>query len=57
MEKEIKCSSCKVRIANSEGTARFMCPKCGKEEIIRCKHCRSTSAKYKCHSCGFEGPN
>jgi len=33
-----------------------MCPKCGKQEIVRCTHCKSISAKYKCHECGFEGP-
>ena len=57
MEKESKCSSCKTRIANIEGTAKFQCPKCGKMEIIRCKHCRAISAKYTCASCGFTGPN
>ncbi|HLC96808.1 MAG TPA: zinc finger domain-containing protein [Candidatus Nanoarchaeia archaeon] len=54
---ELFCSSCKVKITNSEGTARFHCPKCGKEEIIRCQNCRAISAKYQCHNCGFEGPN
>lgn len=53
---ELTCSSCKKRIS-AESAARFPCPACGKEEIVRCAHCREIAAKYKCHSCGFEGPN
>jgi len=52
-----KCSSCKEEIANQRGTVKFNCPKCGKEEITRCPHCKKIAAKYKCYSCGFEGPN
>lgn len=51
------CSSCKRRVTNLTNTTRFMCPKCGKYEIVRCGHCRDTIAKYKCHECGFMGPN
>jgi Zn-ribbon RNA-binding protein len=51
------CSSCKKRIANLKGTTRFMCPKCGKTEIVRCGHCREIVAKFKCPECGFLGPN
>lgn len=51
------CSSCKRRVTNLEKTARFMCPKCGKYEIVRCGHCREIVAKYRCPGCGFEGPN
>ncbi|MFH1064680.1 MAG: zinc finger domain-containing protein [Candidatus Woesearchaeota archaeon] len=51
------CTSCKKRIANREGTATFMCPKCGKVEITRCGHCREIVTKYICQECGFEGPN
>jgi hypothetical protein len=40
-----------------EGVVKFLCPKCSKPEIIRCKHCREIVAKYKCPECGFEGPN
>ena len=57
MAEEIYCSSCKKRIANDTGTVTFMCPKCGKAEIIRCKHCREVAAKYECPECGFKGPN
>ncbi|NQV09000.1 hypothetical protein HQ529_04070 [Candidatus Woesearchaeota archaeon] len=39
------------------GTARFMCPNCGKAEITRTKHARALATPYKCPSCGFEGPN
>ena len=51
------CSSCKKQITNIVGTADFMCPKCGKEKIVRCKECRKIAAKYKCKECGFVGPN
>lgn len=54
---ELVCSSCKRRITNTKGTTRFVCPKCGKFEIVRCGHCREIVAKYKCPSCNFEGPN
>ncbi len=57
MEKKAICNSCKISITNESGAAVFNCPKCGKSEIIRCKHCRAIAAKYKCHECGFEGPN
>ncbi|MBN1644945.1 DUF1610 domain-containing protein [Candidatus Woesearchaeota archaeon] len=54
---KLKCSSCKEDITNQRGTVKFMCPKCGKTEIIRCPHCKKIAAKYKCSACGFEGPN
>jgi predicted RNA-binding Zn-ribbon protein involved in translation (DUF1610 family) len=57
MTENKKCSSCKKQIANEAGSVVFMCPNCGKFEIVRCEHCRKISAKYKCHECGFEGPN
>jgi Zn-ribbon RNA-binding protein len=57
MEQKVYCASCKTNIANVTGTVKFNCPKCGKLEIVRCKHCREIAAKYKCSSCGFEGPN
>ncbi len=53
----LTCGACKKRITNVKGTAKFMCPSCGKYPIIRCKHCREIVAKYKCPGCGFEGPN
>ena len=56
MEKNV-CSSCKKRITNIEGSVQFKCPKCGKSTITRCKNCREIAAKYKCHDCGFVGPN
>ena len=57
MAKELKCSSCKKSIANDSGSVRFMCPNCGKQEVIRCLSCRKSATKYKCPECGFEGPN
>ena len=50
------CISCKRKIINT-AAVKFSCPKCGKYEIVRCKHCREMAANYKCPSCGFEGPN
>lgn len=52
-----KCNSCKTDITNIKGTARFKCPKCTKQEIVRCEKCRRFAAKYTCPECGFEGPN
>jgi predicted RNA-binding Zn-ribbon protein involved in translation (DUF1610 family) len=43
--------------ASEEGSVRFMCPACGKAEIVRTPHERKIAAKYKCPECGFEGPN
>ncbi|MCX8146844.1 MAG: zinc finger domain-containing protein [Candidatus Woesearchaeota archaeon] len=54
---ELICVSCKRKITNKYGIARFMCPKCGKFEIIRCLNCREIVAKYTCPVCGFVGPN
>lgn len=52
-----KCNSCKTAITNVQGTVRFKCPGCSKEDIIRCDRCRRFAARYKCFSCGLEGPN
>ncbi|NQU78717.1 RNA-binding protein [Candidatus Woesearchaeota archaeon] len=54
---DIVCISCRKKVINLDGTAKFMCPSCGKAEIIRCGHCREIVTKYKCPQCGFEGPN
>lgn len=53
----MECISCKTKIANMPGSARFLCPQCGKYEIIRCETCRKIVAKYTCPECGFVGPN
>ncbi|MBI3033582.1 RNA-binding protein [Candidatus Woesearchaeota archaeon] len=53
----IICLSCKKRIANIRGSARFMCPSCSKYEIIRCTSCRAMATRYKCPECQFSGPN
>jgi Zn-ribbon RNA-binding protein len=52
-----KCISCKKDITNDNGSVKFMCPGCGKYEIIRCTKCRQIVAKYTCPECGFIGPN
>tara|TARA_Y100000310_G_scaffold345857_1_gene471551 strand:+ start:4424 stop:4597 length:174 start_codon:yes stop_codon:yes gene_type:complete len=57
MAEKSVCSSCKKRVTNTTGTTKFLCPKCGDSQIIRCFHCRETAIKYKCDKCGFEGPN
>ncbi len=57
MAEALTCSSCKKKVANLEGVAKFSCPQCGKTQIIRCGHCRSIVAKYTCAECGFMGPN
>lgn len=56
-EKEVVCSSCKTKLTNLKGSTRFMCPSCGKYEIVRCAHCREIAARYTCPSCSFSGPN
>ncbi len=52
----IKCSSCKTEILNDTEVAKFPCPGCGKEEIIRCGDCRKKGVRYTCNKCGFTGP-
>jgi len=56
-EEKLKCGSCKAILTNLEGSTKFQCPGCGKSTIIRCNHCRKLATKYKCHECGFTGPN
>jgi len=56
-DKVINCTSCKVEVANLNGSVIFDCPNCGKIKIVRCVDCRNKSIKYKCPECGFEGPN
>ena len=56
-EQSKRCGSCNTSVVNDNEATRFMCPNCGKFEIIRCGLCRKTVTKYKCPECGFEGPN
>ncbi|MDD5133067.1 MAG: zinc finger domain-containing protein [Candidatus Nanoarchaeia archaeon] len=56
-EKDLKCTSCNTSIKGIKGATTFKCPSCGKQEIIRCEHCRVIVARYKCPTCGFSGPN
>jgi len=51
------CSSLKTNIANIKGSVTFKCPSCLETEIVRSTKARAIVAKYKCQSCGFEGPN
>jgi len=51
----MECNSCKKEF-DAQGV-RFVCPSCGKFEIIRCGHCRKLAARYICEDCGFSGPN
>ena len=53
---DITCTTTKKKIANTEGSASFPCPNCGKAIIVRSGHARAIAAKYKCPVCGFEGP-
>ena len=50
------CVSCKKDISSGKNSTKFICPECGKNEIIRCGNCRKLSTKYKCEECGSEGP-
>lgn len=52
-----ECVSCGKKVTNDSGSVTFNCPKCGKQVMIRCEHCREIAAKYRCAECGFEGPN
>lgn len=51
------CISCKRKITNLGGAAKFMCPNCSKYMIARCVRCRRAAVKYTCPDCGFQGPN
>tara|TARA_Y100000031_G_C8054075_1_gene307531 strand:- start:384 stop:617 length:234 start_codon:yes stop_codon:yes gene_type:complete len=51
------CNSCKREINTIKYNTRFSCPGCGKQEIVRCGHCRQIAAKYTCSGCKFVGPN
>ncbi|MBU0662015.1 MAG: zinc finger domain-containing protein [Candidatus Diapherotrites archaeon] len=47
------CSTCNKEVTDS--FTEFKCPGCGKNKLVRCEHCRETSAAYRC-VCGFTGP-
>ena len=44
-------------LLNQKGSVRFLCPQCGKQEIIRARKEREIVIKYTCPKCGFVGPN
>ncbi len=50
------CTSCGRIIPPDEKPVVFLCPNCGKVEIIRCNKCRKQTVKYTCPVCGFTGP-
>ena len=54
--KEKYCNSCKTKLSNLIGSVSFKCPNCNSTDIIRCNHCRSIAARYRCE-CGSSGPN
>ncbi|MFQ5475358.1 MAG: zinc finger domain-containing protein [Candidatus Nanoarchaeia archaeon] len=56
MENTVSTAS-KTSIANDGGSVSFKCPQCCETTIVRTEHERRIVAKYKCHACGFEGPN
>ena len=51
----MKCTSCGTNILAKGNFVKFLCPDCGKNEIVRCKNCKDLSNKYTC-TCGFVGP-
>ncbi|MBI2673514.1 RNA-binding protein [Candidatus Woesearchaeota archaeon] len=54
---KLLCTSCRADLTNTVGSTRFKCPKCSKQDIVRCFHCKELGTKYVCPSCEFEGPN
>ena len=51
-----KCTACGNNIVAGSNYAKFKCPACGEEEIVRCNNCKTTANKYECKKCGFIGP-
>lgn len=47
----------KAAITNTPGGVRFLCPQCGKYEIVRSRRERENAIRYTCPQCGFSGPN
>ena len=56
MAEPLFCISTKERITNDIGRVIFPCPKCD-SRIVRSSKARKIAIRYKCPSCGFEGPN
>lgn len=46
------CTTCGKQ---TKSYSEFPCVECG-SNIVRCNHCRMISNKYRCTSCGREGP-
>jgi Zn-ribbon RNA-binding protein len=51
------CISTKKKVDNDNSATSFMCPKCGKFEIVRSTFARKNAMKYTCPNCDFTGPN
>ncbi|QQG39699.1 MAG: DUF1610 domain-containing protein [Candidatus Aenigmatarchaeota archaeon] len=49
------CTTCGKSVFGASQSVRFLCPRCGAAEIVRCKDCRVLKNKYAC-GCGFTGP-
>ncbi|MFC2162866.1 zinc finger domain-containing protein [Candidatus Altiarchaeota archaeon] len=54
MVEKKKCGSCGTELLGKY--SEFNCPKCDKEEIVRCESCRKLGIKYTCSKCGLELP-
>ncbi|MEM0128833.1 MAG: zinc finger domain-containing protein [Thermoplasmata archaeon] len=50
-----ECTSCGGPLP-VRGATQFLCPSCLATVIGRCPRCRDQSVRYRCPSCGFEGP-
>lgn len=51
-----KCSTCGFDVTSKRNFTRFLCPSCGKGDIIRCSTCKTGSNEFVCSECGFVGP-
>ena len=52
----VLCSVTKKTVYNDRGAVKFLCPQCGKTEIVRSTEARVNAMRYSC-ACGFTGPN
>jgi predicted RNA-binding Zn-ribbon protein involved in translation (DUF1610 family) len=57
MAKMKQSTATKTSVTNDAGSAAFLCPNCGKVEIVRTRNERENVVKYTCEACGFTGPN
>ena len=57
IKKDFKSKTETVDTVNPVGTVVFKCPSCRKANVVRIPFERKNCIKYRCDSCGFEGPN